>query len=95
MGRKTPPAVGGSERRSANDVSGVRVEVEDSAFGQTEGRKMTWRIGFLVVVLLAQETRGRDEIKTLPVRNNVYMLVSAAGNTYHYERSKCHHGGGR
>jgi len=30
---------------------------------------------------LAQETRGRDEIKILPVRNNVYMLVGSAGNS--------------
>jgi len=32
-------------------------------------------------ISLAQETRSSDEIRTLPVRNNVYMLVSSAGNT--------------
>src|SRR5262245_4759983 len=50
---------------------------------------MTRRIAFFAVVCsmvvslkgLAQGTRSGDEIKVLPVRNNVYMLVSAAGNS--------------
>jgi cyclase len=39
-------------------------------------------IGLLIATLttLAQATRAGDEIKILPVRNNVYMLVSSAGN---------------
>jgi glyoxylase-like metal-dependent hydrolase (beta-lactamase superfamily II) len=52
-------------------------------------QEMTCRIAFLVVVCsvsvssisLGQENRGGDEIRVLPVRNNVHMLVSAAGNT--------------
>src|SRR5262249_25065542 len=58
-----------------------------SPVGSRQG--MTRRIALLVVVCsvcvssmsLAQETRSSDEIRTLPVRNNVYMLVSSAGNT--------------
>jgi len=50
---------------------------------------MTCRIAFLVLVCSisvslmapAQEARVGDQIRILPVRNNVYMLVSAAGNT--------------
>ncbi|MBI2150572.1 MAG: MBL fold metallo-hydrolase [Acidobacteria bacterium] len=50
---------------------------------------MTRRIALLVVAGLAcasvmasaQEPRGRDEIKVLPVRNNLFMLVSSVGNT--------------
>ena len=50
---------------------------------------MTRRIASFVVVCsmvvslkgLAQGTRSGDEIKVLPVRNNVYMLVSAGGNS--------------
>src|SRR5437762_5288763 len=88
MGRKTPHAAGGREGRSANDVSGIHVEVEDSFFGKTEDSTVTRRIALLVTlgsVLLplicsAQGTRAGDEIKILPVRNGVYMLFSAAGN---------------
>jgi cyclase len=48
---------------------------------------MTRRIALSVVLCLVfaslsltQDTRGQDEIKILPVRNSVYMLVSSAGN---------------
>src|SRR5438094_10231463 len=89
MGRKTPHAAGGREGRSANDVSGIHVEVEDSSFGKTENDTMTRRLalfvtlGFVFVSFMsfAQETRAGDEIKILPVRNNVYMLFSSTGNT--------------
>jgi cyclase len=35
---------------------------------------------FVSLMSFAQDTRAGDEIKILPVRNNVYMLFSAAGN---------------
>jgi glyoxylase-like metal-dependent hydrolase (beta-lactamase superfamily II) len=49
---------------------------------------MTRRIALLVMlgsvlmslISFAQDTRAGDEIKILPVRNNVYMLFSSAGN---------------
>src|SRR6266566_2664322 len=89
MGRKAPLAVGSRQGRSRNDVSGVHAEIEDSAFRKTEDCTMTRRIALLVVLgsvfvssmSFAQETRASDEIQILPVRNNVYMLVSSAGNT--------------
>src|ERR1051326_9077696 len=87
MGRKARPAVRGREGRSGNDVSGVHAEVEDSPFGKTKDCTMTRHIAVLVLVcsasvsLMSMPQETRDEIRILPVRNNVYMLVSSAGNT--------------
>src|ERR1051326_5182956 len=89
MGGKAPFAVRGREGRSANDVSGIHAEAEDSSFGKTENCTMKRCIALLALVCsillpvmsLAQERPTGDEIKILPVHNNVYMLASSAGNT--------------
>jgi cyclase len=70
--------------RSLQVMSGANA----SPIGRSR-QEMMCRIAFLILICsvsvsgisLGQEARIGDQIKILPVRNNVYMLVSATGNT--------------
>ncbi len=75
----------GANASPARSASAIARSLKEGCSRQ----EMTCRIAFLVLVCsvsvslmsLAQEARVGDQIRILPVRNNVYMLVSAAGNT--------------
>ena len=72
------------EGRSRRAMSGANASREGRSH-----QAITCRIALLVVIgsvfvslaSSAQDTRARDAIRILPVRNSVHMLVSDAGNT--------------